>query len=110
MLWVLKKTVSVRWFFSAPKTYAKNYLTVRKYLQFYAEIFCLSKPVNIYFIYRYNGRAVIYFPHKTSQQQPSLRPGYQYMPGREKLTKNISGVLSRYVIPAKNLFLNQASR
>ena len=25
MLWVLKRTISMRWFFWAPKTYAKNY-------------------------------------------------------------------------------------
>ena len=59
--------------------------------------------MNIYFLYRYNGQAAIYFPLKTLQQQPSLRPGYRYMPGREKQMKNISGVLSRYVIPAKKI-------
>ena len=67
--------------------------------------------MNIYILIRYNGQAVIYFPHKTLQQQPSLRPGYQYMPGREKQMKNISGVLNRYVILAKNLrVFNEASR
>ena len=25
MLWVLKRTVSMRWFFGVPKAYAKNY-------------------------------------------------------------------------------------
>ena len=46
MLWVLKRTVSMRWFFSASKIYA-IFLWVRKYLQFYADFFyfCLSKPV-----------------------------------------------------------------
>ena len=43
MLWVLKGTVSTRRFFWAPKRYAK--ITGKNYLQFYAEHFCLPKPV-----------------------------------------------------------------
>ena len=39
MLWVLKKNVSMRRFFWAPNWW------VRKYLQFYFQKFCLSKPV-----------------------------------------------------------------
>ena len=38
MLWVLKRRVSLSQLFGAPKTW------VRKYLQFYAYNFCLSKP------------------------------------------------------------------
>ena len=42
MFWVLKRTVSMRRFFWAPKTYAKT-VDIIKYLQFDAENFCLSQ-------------------------------------------------------------------
>ena len=42
MLWELKRTVSMRRFCWAPKTFKK--LWVRKYLQFYAEIFVYLNP------------------------------------------------------------------
>ena len=47
MLWVLKRTVSMRRFFWAPKTYVKidGYEEINN---FYPEIFCLSKPVYVY--------------------------------------------------------------
>ena len=51
MLWVLKRTVSMRRFFWAPKTYVKTDGYVRKYLQFYAEKMCLSKPVDYRIIF-----------------------------------------------------------
>ena len=50
MFRVLKRTVSMRRFFRAPKTYAK--LWVRKCLQFHAENFCLSIPMLVYFRYQ----------------------------------------------------------
>ena len=43
MLWVLKRTISMRRFFWAPKTCSNWW--IRKYLQFYAQKFCLSKPI-----------------------------------------------------------------
>ena len=43
MLWVLKRPVSMRRAFEHPKHMLK--LWVRKYLKFYAENFCLSKPM-----------------------------------------------------------------
>ena len=50
MLWVFKepqRTVSMRRFFWAPKTYAK--MMGKKYLPLYAEKFCLSKPVSDFY-------------------------------------------------------------
>ena len=44
MLWVLKRTISV--LLSTQNICYK--LWIRKYLQFYAEIFCFSKPVYFY--------------------------------------------------------------
>ena len=44
MLWILKRTVSMRQFFLAPKTYVKNDRLENIY-NFYAKIFCLSKSV-----------------------------------------------------------------
>ena len=41
MFWVLKRTVKIRRFFWAPKTYVKTN-GKKKYSQFYAEKFCLS--------------------------------------------------------------------
>ena len=40
MLWVLKRTVSMRWLFEHPKHMLK--FIGKKILQFYAEQFCLS--------------------------------------------------------------------
>ena len=40
MLWVLKRTVSL----------SNQKLWVRKYLQFYAEFFCLSTPVSLIYL------------------------------------------------------------
>ena len=42
MLWLLKRTVSMRQFLRAPNYMLKKWW-VRKYLQFYAENMCLSK-------------------------------------------------------------------
>ena len=44
MLWVLKRTISLRRFFLAPKTCAKKYGLENLY-NFTLKIFCLSKPV-----------------------------------------------------------------
>ena len=46
MLWVLKRTVSMRWFFCVPKTYILKLMAI-KYLQFYTQKFGLSKPMQI---------------------------------------------------------------
>ena len=51
MLWVLKRTVSMRRFFWAPKTYVKID-GFENIFQFYAEIFCLSTPVFIELVKR----------------------------------------------------------
>ena len=42
MLWVLKRTVSMRWFFCAPIKYAQTD-GLQKILHFYAQKFCLTK-------------------------------------------------------------------
>ena len=47
MLWVLKRTVSMRQLFWAPKTYAKIYGYENIY-NFTLILFCLSKPMYIY--------------------------------------------------------------
>ena len=44
MLWVIKRTVSMRQFFQAPTIYAKIYLP------FYADFFCLSRPLSSYLL------------------------------------------------------------
>ena len=49
MLWALKRTVSMRRFFLAPKTYMFE-LMGKKIFTFYAENFCLSKPEYIEFV------------------------------------------------------------
>ena len=46
MLWALERTVSMRLFLLRTQNMCLK-LGVRKYLQFYAEIFCLSKPVRL---------------------------------------------------------------
>ena len=45
MLWVLKRTVLLRRYFWAPKTYVKR---MGKKTQFYAQKFCLSWAMDIY--------------------------------------------------------------
>ena len=50
MLWVLKRTVSMRWFFWAPKTYAKSYGLEKIYKFTLFFFFCLSKPMQAPYI------------------------------------------------------------
>ena len=50
MLWVLKRTVSMRWFFWAAKTYAKIYGYENTY-NFTLKILSLSKPVKLSLIH-----------------------------------------------------------
>ena len=45
-----KRTVTLRLFFRASKTYDKNWW-VRKYLQFYDQNVCLSKPMSIFCVW-----------------------------------------------------------
>ena len=63
MLWVLKRTVSMSEMVLLNTQNICLKVWVRKYLRFYAEIFCLSKPVdyacsNIFFQF---DKALIYF-------------------------------------------------
>ena len=45
--------------------------------------------------HRFSGLLVISSPPKTMLQQLSLRQVFQSMPGRERLMRSMSGVLSR---------------
>ena len=49
MLWVLKRTVSMRRFFLAPKTYVKTDQLENIY-NFMLKFFCLSKPMGYYIL------------------------------------------------------------
>ena len=54
MLWVLKRTISLRDSFKHPKHMLKS--MGKKYLQVYTENICLSKPVTK--MYRLHGRII----------------------------------------------------
>ena len=60
MLWVLKRTISMRRFFLSTQNICLK-LKVRKYLQFYAENFCLSEPLN--FILHFQVKVVATLEH-----------------------------------------------
>ena len=50
MLWVLKRTVSLRRFFLAPKTYAQNYASENIYNFTLTQFLCLNLCMYISFI------------------------------------------------------------
>ena len=68
MLWVLKRTVSMRRFFWAPKYLLK--LMGKKIFTIYAENFCLSKPVIVY----------IFIPRDEEFAEGDQRPTDQHLP------------------------------
>ena len=64
MLWVLKRTVSMRRFSEHPKHVLK--LCVRKCLQFYTEIFCLAKLMKLMKLVIESFEIIIMAPYMTT--------------------------------------------